>query len=69
MGFSQQENCGGLVCPRPWDLSDPGVKPTSLMSPALASRFFATSAIWQVHCKPKEHPGCSCEPDQSLEGA
>ena len=27
----------------PKDLSDPGIKPTSLMSPALAGRFFTTS--------------------------
>ena len=28
------------------DLPDPGIEPTSLMSPALASGFFPTSATW-----------------------
>ena len=31
-----------LPCPPPGDLPDPGIKPTSLMSPALAGRFFTT---------------------------
>ena len=30
--------------PSPGDLSDPGIKPMSLMSPALAGEFFTTSA-------------------------
>ena len=32
----------------PGDLSDPGIEPTSLTSPALADRFFTTSTIWEV---------------------
>ena len=28
--------------------SDPGIKPTSLMSPALAGRFFTTSSTWEA---------------------
>ena len=36
MGFSRQEYCSGLPCPPPGDLPDPGIKLTSLMSPALA---------------------------------
>ena len=35
MGFSQQEYWSGLPCPPPGDLSDPGIKPRSLKSPAL----------------------------------
>ena len=35
MEFSQQEYWSGLSCP-PGDLPDPGIKPRSLMSPALA---------------------------------
>ena len=31
------------------DLSDPGIKPTSLMSPALAGVFFTPSATWEAH--------------------
>ena len=40
MGFSRQEYQRGLMCPPPGDLLDLGVELTSLMSPALAGRFF-----------------------------
>ena len=30
------------------DLPDPGIKPVSLASPALAGGFFTTSATWEV---------------------
>ena len=49
MGFSRQEYWSGLLCPSPGDLPDPGIKPMSLMSPALAGGFFATSATWEAH--------------------
>ena len=39
MGFSKS----GLPCPPPGDLSDPGNKPMSHSSPALAGGFFTTS--------------------------
>ena len=39
----RQENESWFLCPLPGDLPDRGVKPTSLMSPALAVRFFTTS--------------------------
>ena len=39
MGFSSQEYWSGLPCPSPGDLPNPGIKPMSLMSPALASSF------------------------------
>ena len=42
MGFSSQEYWNGLPCPPPGDLPNPGVEPSSLMSPALAGGFFAT---------------------------
>ena len=48
MGFSRQEYWNGLSCPPPGDLPDPGIKPTSLISPALASGFFTISAIWEA---------------------
>ena len=48
MGFSRQEYWSGLSCPPPGNLPDPGIKPTSLMSPALADRFFTTSASWEA---------------------
>ena len=44
MRFSQQEYCSGLPFHTPGDLPDPGIDPTSLMSPVLAGRFFTTSA-------------------------
>ena len=44
MQFSRQEYSSGLPFPLPGDLPNPGIKPASLMSPALAGRFFTTSA-------------------------
>ena len=35
MGFFRQENWSGLPFPSPGDLPDPGIEPTSPMSPAL----------------------------------
>ena len=32
----------------PGDLSEPGIEPVSLMSPALAGGFFISSATWKV---------------------
>ena len=49
-GFSRQECYSGLSCSPPGDLPDPGIKPTSLISPALAGGFFTTSTTWEVHC-------------------
>ena len=42
MGFSRQEYWSGLSFPPPSDLLYPGIKPASLVSPALAGRFFTT---------------------------
>ena len=42
-GFSRQEYWSGLSCPPPGNLPDPGIKPRSLTSPALAGGFFTTS--------------------------
>ena len=47
-GFSWQEYWSGFPCPPPGDLPNPGIKPESLMSPALASVFFTTSATWEA---------------------
>ena len=44
MGFSRQEYWSGQPFPSPGDLPDPGIKATSLVSPALAGRLFTTSA-------------------------
>ena len=48
MGFSRQEYWSGLPCPPPGDLPDPGIEPVPIMSPALAGRFFTTSATWEA---------------------
>ena len=37
-----------LPRPLPGDLPDPGIELASLMSPALAGRFFTTSATWEA---------------------
>ena len=50
MGFSRQEYWSGLVFSPPGDLPDPGIKPTSLTSPALAGRFFSTSTTSEALC-------------------
>ena len=41
-----------LPCPSPGDLPDLGIKPMSLMSPALAGGFFTTSSSWEAHLSP-----------------
>ena len=51
MGFSRLESWSGLPFPPPGGLSDPGLEPTSLVSPALAGGFFTT----MPHRKPWEH--------------
>ena len=48
MGFSRQEYWSGMPCPPPGDLPDPGIEPASLLSSALAGRFFTTSATWKA---------------------
>ena len=42
--FSRQEYWSGLPFPPPGDLLNPGIKPESLASPALAGGFFTTIA-------------------------
>ena len=57
MGFSRQEYWNGLPFPSPGHVPNPGIEPVSLVSPALAGRFFTTSATWAAlfclpHCIP-----------------
>ena len=42
IGFSRQEYWGRLPCPPPGDLPNPGIKPMSPVSLALAGRFLTT---------------------------
>ena len=52
MGFPRQEYRGGLLRPPPGDLPNPGIKPKSLKSPALAGKFFTTSStVWRTENK------------------
>ena len=51
MEFSKQEYYCGLPLPPPGDLPNSGIKPASLVSPALAGRFFtnyATCDGWAI---------------------
>ena len=48
MGFPRQEHWSGLPFPSPGDPPTLGIKPASLISPALAGRFFTTSATWEA---------------------
>ena len=45
MGFSRQEHWSGLPFPPPGDLSNPGIKPASLASPALAGELLPLSYL------------------------
>ena len=45
MGFSRQEYWSELPFPPPEDLPDPGIKPSSPVSPALAGGFFTTEPL------------------------
>ena len=48
MEFSRQECWSGLPSPSPGNLANPGIEPTSLMSPALAGQFFTTGTTWEA---------------------
>ena len=48
MGFSRQEYWSRLLSPPPGDLPDPGIKPVSLMSSAVAGESSTTGATWEV---------------------
>ena len=48
MGLSRQEYWSELPCPPPGDFPNPGIKPVSLRSSALAGGFFTTSATWEA---------------------
>ena len=47
-GTLQEEYWSGLPCPPPGDLPNSGIKPSSLMSPALPGRFFTASTAWEA---------------------
>ena len=45
MGFSRQEYWNVLPCPPPGDFLNLGIEPASPLSPAVAGKFFTTSAM------------------------
>ena len=45
--FSRQEYWNESPFPPPRDLPDPGIEPSSLISPLLAGEFLTTSATWE----------------------
>jgi len=51
MRFSRKEYWSGLPCPPLGDISHPGIEIVSLMSLALAGRFFTTSTSRETHRK------------------
>ena len=48
MEFSRQEYWSGLPLSTPGDLPNPGIEPTSLVSPVSSRGFFTTSATWEI---------------------
>ena len=48
MGFHRQEYRKGLPFPTPGNLSHPGIKPESLLSPALTDGFFTNFLTWET---------------------
>ena len=54
VGFSWQECCSGLPSLSPADLPNPGIKPVSPESPALARGSFTTSTTWEATHQQKE---------------
>jgi len=44
-GILQARILGGLPCPPPEDLPDPGIEPPSLMSPVLAGGWFGAAEL------------------------
>ena len=47
-GFPRQEYWSRLSLPTSGDPPDPGIKPTSLVSPALAGGFLTTTSTWKA---------------------
>ena len=54
--FCRQEYWSGLPCSPPGELPDPGIKPGSVPTPALAGTFF-TSATWEAHIRYSKYKG------------
>ena len=61
MGSSRQEYWSVLSFSPPGHLPHPGIEPRSLMSPALAGKFFTTSTIWKAPGSPGGPQRCICQ--------
>ena len=59
MGFFWQEYWSGVPFPLSRDLPNSVIKLDSLVSPALAGRFFTTNATWEAHIKDRGKIFCS----------
>ncbi|XP_059741023.1 chitinase-3-like protein 2 isoform X2 [Bos taurus] len=57
MGFSRQEYWSGLLCPPPGDLLNPGIKPASLTSPALAGCAYKLVCYFTNWSQDRQEPG------------
>ena len=70
MGFSRREHCHGLPCPPPGDHPDPGMEPTSLITPAWAGGFFTPAPPGKPSdfCTDAQRGGDS-HPEQSLDSS
>ena len=76
MGFSREEYWSGLPCPPPGDLPNPGIKPTSLTSSALAGGFSLALAFrsWIrtgkiISSLKKAHSTCWSKPESWVGGS
>ena len=49
MRCSRQEYLSGVPCPSPWDPPNPGIEPTSLVSPALQADSLSTELPGNTH--------------------
>ena len=54
-GILQARILEWVACPPPGDPPDPRIEPVSLMTPALADRFFTTSATGEAIYKEREY--------------
>ena len=62
MGFPRQEYWSGLQCPPPGDFPNVEIKPTSLVSPVLAGRFFITDKAHLRSMQPGKLGGAFLSP-------
>ena len=60
MDFPRQEYWSGLLFPTAVDLPYPGMEPVSLVSPALAGRFFSNRATWEAPVWLSSHQMLCC---------